>query len=138
MERARAEVGAAALVGDAEKAGPHLLDEAVGGERELEEEGGFGGESVDLYTEEDVGAALAEEGADHHGLGGTVGGVRDAGCVAVRGRMGAGRRVLMRVLLATGLGRWGVVVFDVIPQGGAEAFPGGYGGGGRRAGGGRR
>jgi len=135
VEGARTEVGAAALEGDAEKARPHLLDEAVGGEREIQEEGGFGGESVDLDAEGDVGAALAEEGADHHGLGGAVGGVRDAACDALGGGRGRGGRVLMRVLLAMGFGRWGLAVIDIISQGGTEAFLGSYGGAGGRAGG---
>lgn len=74
MERTRGELGPARLValeGYADEAESHLVDELVGLDGELEEEGGFGGEAVVLDAEPHVAEAVAEDGADDHGFRGT-------------------------------------------------------------------
>nr|CAN73413.1 hypothetical protein VITISV_024378 [Vitis vinifera] len=107
VEGTGAEVGAVALEGDAHEAAAHFFDELVGGDRKFKEERGLGVEAVVLDAEPDVAAAVSEDGADDHCLGGASGGLV------------------------------GVVVLDVVSERGAEAFLGrGNGGGGRYGGGG--
>lgn len=128
MEGAGAEVGAVALEGDADEAAAHFFDKLVGGNGELEEERGLGVEAVVLDAEPDVAPAVAEDGADDHGLGRARGGVvgvgGDAFVVGVDGVL-----VVIGVILE-------VVVLNVVPERGAEAFLGGGNGGGGGGGGG--
>lgn len=79
MERTGAEVGAVALEGDAHEAAAHFFDELVGGDRKFKEERGLGVEAVVLDAEPDVAAAVPEDGADDHCLGGASGGLVGVG-----------------------------------------------------------
>ena len=73
QERAINELGPVRLValeGHADEPQLHLVDELVGRDRELEEEGGFGGAAVVLDAQPHVAAAVAEDCADDHGFRG--------------------------------------------------------------------
>lgn len=125
-ERAGLEFGSIALERDSDQPALHFLDQLIREDGELEKQNGLDGEAIVLDAEPHVAAAVAEDGSDDHRFRRSRRRRRRRSLKAV---VGIGGRRIGILILIVGSSVVLLLLGDVVPERGTEAFLGRWGGG---------